>query len=68
MKKKTEKSQILNIYLLLAQELECIYLRNIKKSLITELSKGFLLDIREKTITEFIIPLLEKSTKPKMLT
>lgn len=67
MKKQIKKSLILSTYMLLAQELICMNLRNRKKSLITELNKRFLLDMREKTCTKFIISLLEKFTKPKML-
>lgn len=68
MKRQIEKSQILSIYILLTSKYVYIYLRNREKSLTTEFSKGFLLDIREETYTEFIILLLEKSTKPKILT
>lgn len=67
MKRQIKKSQILSTYILLAQEHIYINLKNREKSLITELGKRFLLDMREKTYTEFIISLLEKSTKPKIL-
>ncbi len=67
MKGQTEKSQILGIYVLLAQELGCMYLRNRERSSMTEPGKEFLLDMREGTFTEFIIPSLEKSTRPEML-
>lgn len=67
MKRLTEKSQILDTYALLAQELVYIYLRNSKKSSTTEPGKKFLLNTSEKIFIEFIIPLLKKSTRPKML-
>ena len=67
MKGQTEKSQILSTYVLLAQKLKYMYLRNNKKNSITELSKEFLLDTREGIFIRFIIPLLEKSTRPEIL-
>lgn len=67
MKKQIEKSQILSIYVLLAQKLGYIYLKNREKNSTIELGKRFLLDMREKTFTKFIIPLLEKFIKPEIL-
>ena len=67
MKRQTEKSQILSTYVLLAQELGYMYLKNSKKSSMTEPSKEFLLDTRERIFIGFIIPLLEKSTRSEML-
>lgn len=68
MKGQMEKKQILITYVLLAQELRCMYLRNRKKNLTIKLDKGFLFNIRKKTFTKFIISSLEKSTKPEILT
>lgn len=67
MKRQTEKSQILGTYVLLAQELGCIYPRNREKSSIIELDKEILFDMRERILTKFIISSLEKFTRPKML-
>ncbi len=65
MKGQTEKSQILDTYVLLAQELECMYLRNRERSSMTEPGKEFLLDIRERTFTEFIISSLKNLQDPR---
>lgn len=44
-----------------------MYLENREKSLIREFGKRFLLDTKEETYIKFIIFLLEKFTKSKML-
>lgn len=67
MKGQIEKNQILGTYVLLAQELKDIYLRNRAKSSTIKLGKEFLLNTKKRIFTEFIISLMEKSIKPKML-
>ncbi len=56
MKKQTEKSQILDTYILLAQELGYMYLRNRERSSATELGKEFILDIRDKPLQNLSSP------------